>query len=55
MPKVKVIGAYYDKVIKEYPKLNDEFNADDKRAAFLVKEGVVKVVEAPQKKDTKKD
>ena len=55
MPKVKVIGYYYDKVRKEYPKLNDEFEVEEKRADFLVKEGVVKVVEAPQKKVTKKD
>lgn len=55
MPKVKVIAPYYDKVRKEYPKLNSEFDAEDKRADFLVKEGVVKVVETPQKKDVKKD
>ena len=54
MPKVKVIQPYYDKVRKEYPEKGAEFDVDEKRAALLEKEGVVKVVEAPQKKETKK-
>ena len=58
MKKVKVIAPYYDKERKEYPELNSEFEVGEKRAAFLEKAGVVKVVDTPQKtqtKDTKKD
>ena len=54
MPKVKVIGSYYDKVRKEYPELGAEFDVEEKRAAFLEKEGVAKVIKAPQKKETNK-
>lgn len=54
MPKIKVIKPYYDKVRKEYPEKDAEFDVDEKRAAFLEKEGVVEVVETPQKKETKK-
>ena len=58
MKKVKVIEPYYDKQKKEYPELDSEFDVEEKRAAFLEKAGVVKVVDTPQKtqtKDTKKD
>ena len=55
MPKVKVINPYFDKVRKEYPKLGDEFEMDEKRANFLAKEGVVKILDTPSKKEVKKD
>lgn len=55
MVKVRVIKSYFDKVRDEYPELNSEFDVEEKRAEVLVKKGVAKVVETPQKKDIKKD
>ena len=61
MPKVKVIKRYSDVVTKKIHEKGFTFEADEKRALHLVKEGVAEIVEnkandeKPENGTTRKD
>jgi len=48
MPRVKVTHPYFDRERDEYPKVNSEFEVEEKRAKVLVSAGVCEIVEEAQ-------
>ena len=55
--KVRVIKRYHDMQLKKIMKKDEEFEVDEERAKYLVRQGMVKILEAQEtaKKAEKKE